>query len=978
MKNKNSESIALKLVMLIYFFSGVCALMDEVVWVRLLKLTIGNTVYASSIVVSVFMGGLALGALIMSKYTDKIVKRLRLYAILELFATISALLFPLFLKLMDRVYQNIFIQFDPSSKALLFFQIIVSAILLLFPAMAMGSTLPLIGRYITSLRDKVGNLVGKLYALNTLGAALGCFLSGFVLIRVVGVIGTIYVAAAINLLVVIGGWILSRTFDNSNTEQDVPINILPDENKKVSQLSSVLLAAIFLSGFISIGYELIWMRSIVFLLGGPTYVFSAVLTIYLLGNVLGAWIGSRLSKSLSNHALAFGISLTILGILGIFYINWLDIWQTKLMSAFISATRNIWENAYIRSLFFPVFNCLFLFLIPAIIMGIGFPIALQAWGNYRDKVGKTTGTVYGANTIGAVLGGLLTGFLFIPHYGVQSSIILLGLTGIWFGSILIFIFWSNVKVIIRTSLLLLAVFFTIAAMSIPSDFFKRHFVKISGSSTKVLAIHEGLNTTVSVHENDLGERTLATSNVQVAGNHQGFRITQKILGHMGILLNANTKRILTVGFGSGESSNCMSKHTLDRVDVVEIAPELVKMSLKYFNNINLGDSIDKKNVHIIYMDAKNYLHLTNNQYDVVVADAISPRQVAENASLYTKEYFQNVKDHLRPGGILGCWLPIQEIPISCINSVLGTFKETFPYVTIWLSITAPSDYDFLYLVGSKEPQVYSPYHMEKEFNNGNVKKSLEYINFFNSHDVLSCYITDQDGLKNYLKDYKVNSDYTPFIEFSPDINEQVSFKRQWLKGFINQVRKNDIYKKIDWTGISPEEQIKWKIDNQIYTKVANLLIDARTETNPLIILQKCYYGLKLMPENIGLKQQQEFALKDIFSMAGKPANVKPLISTVDMILKREPTFGTAWLLRSWVYSEIAKPEEAYISAENAVKYCPYLAMAQYNMGSILLKMQQYEKSIPYLKEACRLDPVNTIYQKKLAKASMVPAILKNK
>jgi spermidine synthase len=748
-----SVNVALKLIVLIYFFSGICSLIDEVVWVRLLKLTLGNTVYASSIVVSVFMGGLALGSLIMSRYADQIKKRLLLYAILEICATIAALSLPWFLKLMDGVYQQFFVSYDPSPGLLLFVQVILSAILLLIPAMVMGSTLPLLGRYVTSLQERVGRLVGRLYAVNMLGAALGCFLSGFILIRIVGVMGTIYIAAAINLLVAISGLILSRSYDFTSKaiiNSAGTVNIKSTRDKKVASNSFVLMIAFFFSGLISIGYELIWMRSIVFVLGGPTYVFAAVLTIYLLGNVLGAWIGSLLSKRLKYPAVAFGISLTCLGILGIFYINWLDIWQSDILSAFVSATIDFWENPMIRALFFPIFNSFFLFFIPAIAMGIGFPFALQAWSNFRHKVGQTTGFVYGVNTIGAVLGGLLVGFLFIPLLGVQSSLMLLGLTGLWLGIIMIIVFSIEIRIKWRISYFAIAIVITIASFLIPSDLFERQFISYTTQKTKILAVKEGINTTVSVHQGESGELTLATSGIKVAGDHPGFSITQKILGHLGILLNKNTNQVLSVGFGTGESASCLSKHELESIEIIEIAPELVDISLEYFSHINSGEKLFEKNLQIKYMDAKNYLHLTDNHYDLIVTDAINPRQIAENASLYTLEYFQNASDRLNPGGILGCWLPVNEIPVSCINSILGTFKEVFQYVTIWMSLTAPSEYNFLYIVGSNEPQLFSPAYIDNELNKENVRKSVEYINFYNSHDVLSCYICDQNGLNNYL------------------------------------------------------------------------------------------------------------------------------------------------------------------------------------------------------------------------------------
>ena len=196
--------------MLIYFASGACSLIDQVVWLRLMKLTLGNTVFASSIVVSVFLGGLALGSLIMSRYCDRIRRHLELYALLEILVTVSALALPWALRLADNIYVVFFRSVQPQHAQLLIVQVIISSALLLVPTILMGSTLPLLGRFVTAVEKETGHLVGRLYALNTLGAATGCFLAGFMLIRALGVMGTLYVAAGLNLLVAFGGWFLSR------------------------------------------------------------------------------------------------------------------------------------------------------------------------------------------------------------------------------------------------------------------------------------------------------------------------------------------------------------------------------------------------------------------------------------------------------------------------------------------------------------------------------------------------------------------------------------------------------------------------------------------------------------------------------------------------------------------------------------------------------------------------------------------------
>ena len=189
-----SVDASIRWVMLIFFCSGMCSLVDEVVWFRLIKLTLGNTVYASSVVVSVFMGGLALGALVMSRWADRVRRPLRLYAVLEIAVASVTVVLPVALGAVDGIYRLLFVRLQSSPQAVVVAQVFLSSSILLVPTVLMGSTLPLLGRFVTTLQDQIGSRVGRLYAINTLGAATGCFLAGFVLMRSIGVLPTLYVS----------------------------------------------------------------------------------------------------------------------------------------------------------------------------------------------------------------------------------------------------------------------------------------------------------------------------------------------------------------------------------------------------------------------------------------------------------------------------------------------------------------------------------------------------------------------------------------------------------------------------------------------------------------------------------------------------------------------------------------------------------------------------------------------------------------
>ncbi len=937
-----------KWLMVIYFGSGACSLIDEVVWVRLMKLTLGNTVYASSIVISVFMAGLALGALIMGRYADRIKRRLFVYSILEMCVTLSAVSLPLVLRLADTVYRWIFLNLQPSPRMLLIIQVVISAVILLVPTMIMGSTLPLLGRYVTSVHNQAGRFVGKLYYLNMLGAALGCFLAGFVLIRMAGVMGTLYIAAGINLIVAFGGLALSRfpeVESKQKVEADAAEQYIAGMEQKVDRKHHVLMLAFFVSGLMSIGYEIVWMRSIVFLLNGYTYVFSTVLTVYLLGNVIGAGIGSRLSKKLKNPAAGFGISLICLGTLGLFYMPWLSV-MFRFKSNIMYLFKGLLKIKGFNVMLLPFLYSPFLFLLPSIIMGIGFPLALQAWSNYTHKIGQSTGTVYGVNTLGAVLGGLVSGFVLIPFMGTQLSITLLGLAGIWLGFVMLLVYLENTGIKLRTGYLITAMAITILAVIIPSDLFVRKIVSKPSHITQT--VQEGTTTTVSVTKKPDRSMELAVDGIFMAGDGS-HRSAQKFLGHLGVLLNKNTRDVLSVGFGGGETTECLSRHNLRSIHCVEVAQEVVDVALQYFDHINLGDRLNE-NVEMIYMDAKNYLHLTERHYDIIINGADN-HSYPGSAPLFTWEHFKNAREHLNPGGLFITKLHLQGHPKSSFESIIGTFMEVFPHATIWFPTTKP--YIFFYLVGSSQQQMFSPEHIEKELSKEEVRNSVDYMNYRDSSYVLSSYIGDENDLERYLKSFHLNSDDKPYVEYNLDVNKSILEMKTFLD-FIETVRKGSIFDHIDWTGLSPQEQIDWRENHRLLYEASTAVLKSYVLIGAFPVLESTFYGLKLLPDHPVLLEKEEQVLNYIRGIYNRGKGIGGL----DDLLRRRPDCGTAWLVKSWELKKRKEINEALFAGEKAVQYTSHNAMTFDNLGIILTELGQADKAIPHFKDAIKLLPDN--------------------
>ncbi|MHC4214789.1 MAG: fused MFS/spermidine synthase, partial [Planctomycetota bacterium] len=501
------------------------------------------------------------------------------------------------------------------------------------------------------------------------------------------------------------------------------------------------------------------------------------------------------------------------------------------------------------------------------------------------------------------------------------------------------------------------VFLTILAIGVPDDAFNKIVADIKGESQRdlaLLAVKEGVTTTVSVHiDLNPGTLQLYSSGQALAGEDLGTRCDQKMLGHLGILLNSNAKRALTVGFGSGETTRCLSLHELSRVDCAEIAPEVVDISLEFFRHINLGEQLNEK-INMIYMDAKNYLHLTGSKYDVIINDSIHPRAFAENASLYGKEFYESAKERLNDDGMILIWVPYDRMPISALSSIVGTLLDVFPHVTLWCSTYF--DINYFWLVASKQQQFYSPKHIEDEMHNDSIRESLSEIKIRNSIDVLNYYIGDERDLRKHLTDYSLNSDYYPFVEFDTDPE---TLQKEMYRRFVMDVRNNSIYDHIDWTGFNEEEKETWITEYKQLYKAHTYVFTARGIADELKRLNYIVAGLKGFPDNPGLLRAKNNMEKSLFSYC-----LKYLVSgealradaIANGMLGIYPESANAWIIKSGVSQIEGNLQKTLFAARKAVELAPDSADAHYRLADVFAKSGQPEKAVIEFEKVLQIEP----------------------
>ena len=802
-----------------YFLSGASSLIAEVIWVRLLKLTLGNTVYASSIVVSVFLGGLALGALLIGKRVDRSPSPLRLYMILELSVAVLITISPFAIGWGDGLYRHFYQSLNPSAGILLLAQVLVSGLIILVPTTAMGATFPALGVVVARMASdqNAGRPIGGLYALNTLGAATGCFLAGFVLIRTIGMNATLGVSVALSVSAAFFVW-LSTTRSAPGVPLEGEASAEPSSSPTSPPWHAPLLVASFLGGFASVAYEIFWMRGLVIFVQARTYVFSAVLTVYLLGLVIGAWIASRLARARTSTA-APAVVLILLGASGFAYVPLLatspglhaGIWFPWAESMELKAGLPF-ETTY------PLIISFVFFLLPSVLIGMSFPIVLAAWQAQAASVGRSTGGVYAVGTFGSVVGGLAAGFLLIPWLGVQGGMTATGAVIALVGIVMLAFCPGRWKAVSGAALISTIVIMLI----VPGDLFERYLVarlKSHYNAVEVLHVKEGITTTATIHTqnqtlwtvplsaNKLVQRSvptkaptrhIAVSGLHVASDEPGQSSWQKFHGHSAMLLHGNAKRAICVGFGSGESLACMARHKPEVLECVEISPEVVEASIEFFPHINLGKDQDK-HAKIIFADGRNYLHLTDKTYDVIMSDPINPT-TGENGSLYSLEFFRSAREHLVPRGLFIFWLPLH-LPRNVLESILATAMKAYPHVTMWTVPIAGGT--FVQIVCSAEQQRYRILAIDRTMlTTPAVRSSLTCIGIPDSAALLAHYKGDEKDIRPLLQDPVVNTDNRPLVEFS---TQRAMFKitAPFILELMRCARPDSVLDHVDW-GIADE------------------------------------------------------------------------------------------------------------------------------------------------------------------------------
>lgn len=790
--------MVLRIIYLLFFFSGAAALIYEVVWVRSLSLVFGGTHLAVTTVLSVFMGGLALGSHVIGKHVDQLKKPLRFYGFLELGIALSAIAFILLMKIYPSVYILLVRGQESSTLYLTIIRVFFAFLAMIIPTSLMGGTLPVLTRFVSIHPKNLGSRLSLLYGFNTLGAVAGTSAAGFFLLRFYSVSMTFYTAITMNTLIGLTSILLQQkmpeiitpytseaTSGNLSTQRDPERQAAKKKEMKDILPFKLVLWGIGVSGFCALGYEVLWTRNITLNIGTSVYSFSIMLAAFLTGIALGSksyglFRNIFLSKDYATTKLVigFGIVQLVIGVTALavtFYLRNLPANSIQLSDYFRNLGLGVFEARQWGNLTL-AFSYM---IVPAFFMGLAFPIAGEVNAANKERIGRAVGGVLAYNTIGAILGATASGFLMIYIFGIERSLQLLVVINIGFGLLVMFSI-KNIKIlnlavigVILAAMAFLiltpdalrlwdAKYLAIYQNNQPEAYDTPEKKQDALENTDVLYYHEGIDSTISVIKIKGGNQALLVNGKVVASASLKDRQCQFTLGHLPMLLHKNPQKVLVVGLGTGMTLGAVSVHpSIIELTLAELEPNVAgaARTFKQFNNDVLNDS----KLNIVYNDGRNFLMTTKNKFDVITADPIHP-WTQGSGYLYTAEYFKLASEHLLPGGIMCQWLPIYELSVEDLKSVVKTFSQNFKYTMTWLT-----HYD-AEIIGSNSPIIIDEEELERHIAFPSVANDLKQVMMGSATDFLSYFLMAIDGMKTFSNGGIVNTDDNLYLEFSTPIS----------------------------------------------------------------------------------------------------------------------------------------------------------------------------------------------------------------
>lgn len=743
------------------FFSGTCALIYQVLWLRLLALTFGVTVHAAATVLSSFMGGLALGSLIAGRMADRSPAPLRLFGRVELLIGVCALATPVVLGALQTTMAAAAPHLPDSLAFTSLVRLVLSFVVLLVPTALMGATLPIVVKSSLVRMDGLGTHISLLYAFNTAGAICGALIAGFYLLPEIGMTRSFLLAAAINTTIGLVSMGLARLLPVAGRAQPdatpgVPINeMVPSPTMARAPLwTRIVLLVSAASGFASLALEVVWFRLLTIFVGPTTYTFTIVLATVLAGIAMGSVAAAALLRwrrldhlqALALLQLA-GAGLVLHSFTGLLVLQAAPDWLQGLMGL-MGVGFAVPAAAMGLTVVLPA----------SIFFGVAFPVGLKLWTDAAagaGDIGRRVGVFYSVNVAGGILGSLAAGFLLLPMLGSRGS--LLALAGLYLvAGIALQLACARRRPLVTGLTVALVVGLILQARVVPDPIDVMHRRIYTGRP--VLWEQEGTQTTVAV-AGIVNDRVLFLDGRHQANDSPTMSFVHRRIGLLPAVLHPQPRRALVIGLGGGATPGGLSQYPGLQVDVVELSAGVIE-GAGYFGHMNF-DVLQHPRVHIRVDDGRNYLQRVTIPYDVITADAIIPRHAGAN-SLNSIEYFRLVRGALAPDGVALHWNG--GATHAEHRLILRAFVDVFPHATLWG--------DGSLMVGTPAPLAVSRSRIEHLLADPETAHALGLMNIGALAHLVRIFKAGPAAIRAYLADSPTLSDDKPLLEYFESLPQE--------------------------------------------------------------------------------------------------------------------------------------------------------------------------------------------------------------
>lgn len=759
-----------------FFLSGAAALVYEVVWMRMLTQIFGSSAYAVATVLSAFMAGLALGSYVFGRLVDQEKNYLRLYALLELGIGIYGFLVPIIFKSARSIYIPLFWLYDSSPGVFNLLLFLLAFGLIAIPTFLMGATLPVLSRYFVRSFSHLGQRIGDLYGTNTLGAVLGCGLAGYYLIPAIGISRSLYSAAGLNLFVAVvifllDGFSMKKTGPEFLEERESLPKPGPSSR---SSLEWILLASIGISGAAAMIYENAWTHALTLVIGGSVYSFSTMLVTFLTGLALGGYLYARLFGRREVRVGAFGLLELGVGVTALATIPLFE----KLPLLFLRFYEGF-GNSFPLFLTIQIVISSAVMFLPTLLLGMTFPLVVRLFIKDLHKVGSGVGVAYASNTVGAICGAFLGGFVLLPLVGMQNSIIVGAFLNLITGWLLLVADPQPGRIFRLATGGLVAMLLLFLALRLPSwdrliltsgvTIYANRLVTLPTDSLRLeemrrdqlLYYREGLTATVSVHQPRKDYIYLKT-NGKTDGSH-GDALTMFMTGYLPMLFVPEAEQVAIIGLGTGMTAKAVGSFPVKKMEILEIEPAMVEAAA-FFKDKN-GKILEDPRVRLIPSDGRNYMMATPHRYDLIISEPSNP-WIAGIASLFTEDFYAVARRKLKPEGLFAQWIHNYSMSPDDFRMVLRSFGDSFSHVSVWNL----QESDFLLLGSLNEHKLDYPKLNQIFSENGIMRSDFKELGLSDVFAALGFYRMGKKELSAFAEGAERNTDDNALLEFSAPRN----------------------------------------------------------------------------------------------------------------------------------------------------------------------------------------------------------------